>query len=117
MEGVTIMSYGKMNGFASIVARTIGKDSEGFKTEVDKTIADVRCYHEVRHGSYRWANLAAFSAATDRFVIRFNRDFTVKPGYFINCGGVRYKIHTVDNIHGRDMYLEILAKRCEGSLG
>ena len=110
------MAVGKMKAFAQIISRTIATDSEGFKTETDTVIASVRCYHEGRHGSRRWANLAAFSEATDLFVIRA-QGVSVVPGYFIDCGGVRYKITSVENVKGRGMYLEILAKKVEGSYG
>ena len=52
MEGVT-MSFGKMNGFADIVATKRVKDSEGFSTTVDEVLASVRVYREGRHGSQR----------------------------------------------------------------
>lgn len=61
------MSYGMMNGFADIIEVKHEKDSEGFSTTVDEVLASVRVYREGRHGSQRWANLAAFSEATDLF--------------------------------------------------
>ncbi len=45
------------------------KDAEGFATQQDKVLAEVRAYHEARHGSKRWANRAAFSEATDLFLL------------------------------------------------
>lgn len=111
------MSYGKINGFAEIVERVIGKDSEGFKTETDVVIAGVRCWHEQRHASRRWANLATFSVATDRFVIRCHRSLRILPGFFIRCGGERYKIISVEDVSGRGMYLELLAEKAVGILG
>ena len=61
------MSFGKMNGFADIVETKQVKDSEGFTTTQDEVLASIRVYREGRHGSQRWANLAAFSEATDLF--------------------------------------------------
>lgn len=106
-----------MNGFAKIIKRTISTDSEGFKTETDEVLAAVRCYHEQRHSSYRWANLAAFSQATDRFVIRKNPHYEVKIGFFIDCDNVRYKILSVENVKSRNMYLDIYAERAVPVLG
>lgn len=64
------MSFGKMNGFADIVENRQVKDSEGFTHSENEVLASVRVYREGRHGSQRWANLAAFSEATDLFRFR-----------------------------------------------
>ena len=111
------MSYGKMNCFASVISRTVSTDAEGFKTEVDTIIADVRCYHEGRHPSYRWANLAAFSSSTDLFVMRKVPGLIIKTGYFIQYQGVRFLVKSVEDVKERGMYYEIFAERVEGSLG
>ena len=84
------MSLGRMNCLISIIKRTISIDSEGFKTEKESTVLDTRCYHEQRHSSLRWTNLAAFSEATDRFVLRMAPGVTVETGYFLDCHGTRY---------------------------
>lgn len=55
------MSFGKMNTFISIVEKQFTQDDEGFKTETDVTVAEVRAYREGRHGSEKWANMASFS--------------------------------------------------------
>lgn len=111
------MSYGKMNRFAKIIERTVGKDGEGFKTEQETVIAQLRCYHERRQPTRRWANLAAFSEATDRFVMRAASALLVKPGYLIECDGARYQILSAENVRDRDMYLEIYAQKVVGILG
>ena len=74
------MSYGKMNDFADIVKTKQVKDSEGFSTTQDEVLASVRVYREGRHGSQRWANLAAFSEATDLFRFRCIPGLTVTNG-------------------------------------
>ena len=61
------MSFGKMNTFLSIVEKQFTQDEDGFKTEMDVTVAKVRAYREGRHGSEKWANMASFSTATDLF--------------------------------------------------
>lgn len=54
----------------SILRTETVKDSEGFSSQRDVVLAEVRAYHEARHGSERWANRAAFSEATDLFRFR-----------------------------------------------
>ena len=41
------MSFGKMNTFISIVEKQFTQDDEGFKTEADVTVAEVRAYGKV----------------------------------------------------------------------
>ena len=110
MEGVT-MSFGKMNRFADIIITKKVKDSEGFTAMVDEVLASVRVYREGRHGSQRWANLAAFSSATDLFRTRILPGITVSVGDTLLCGEERFEVTSVENIKGCGMYLEILAKK------
>ncbi|MGL5972638.1 MAG: head-tail adaptor protein [Oscillospiraceae bacterium] len=111
------MSFGKMNGFADIKAVTTIKDSEGFTTTVETTFASIRIYREGRHGSVRWANLAAFSEATDLFRFRTIPSVTVTTDHFIVCDGERFDITSVENVKGRGMYTEVLAKKVVGTSG
>lgn len=108
------MSYGKMNKFAEIIRTHKYKDKEGFVKQGEHVLASVRVYQEGRHGSERWANLAAFSVATGLF--RFRRIPRVKPTThdYIVCEGKRYEIVSVEDVKGRGMYIEILAKISEG---
>ena len=105
------MSFGKMNGFADIVETRQIKDSEGFSTTQDEVLASVRVYREGRHGSQRWANLAVFSEATDLFRFRCIPGLTVTTDHFLICDGERFNIISVENVKGRGMYIEVLAKR------
>ncbi|UWF83502.1 MAG: head-tail joining protein [Bacteriophage sp.] len=111
------MSYGMMNGFADIIEVRHVKDSEGFSSTVEEVLASVRIYREGRHGSQRWANLAAFSEATDLFRFRCIPDLTVTTDHVIVCGGDRYDIVSVEDVKGRGMYVEVLAKRSEATNG
>lgn len=112
-----IMSFGKMNGFASIVSIQRVKDSEGFTTEQEVTLASFRCYREGRRGSERWANLAAFSEATDLFRFRTIPGLTVTTEHFLVYGGERFDITSVEDVKGRGMYTEVLGKRMVSSIG
>ena len=105
------MSFGKMNTFLSIVEKQFTQDEDGFKTETDVTVAEVRAYREGRHGSQRWANLAAFSEATDLFRFRCIPGLTVTTDQFLICDDCRYDIVSVEDVKGRGMYIEVLAKK------
>ena len=111
------MSFGKMNGFAELIATKNVKDSEGFSTTVDEVLASIRVYREGRHGSQRWANLAAFSEATDLFRFRCIPGLTITTEHFLICDGERFNITSVENVKGRGMYIEVLAKRSESTVG
>ncbi len=108
---------GSMNKKAKIVKLVSLKDNEGFTSQVEETIADIRCYKEGRHGSERWANLAAFSEATDLFRFRRIPDTKITEEMFIVYEDERYDILSVENIKGRGMYLEVLARVHRSSNG
>ena len=108
---------GSMNKKARIIKLVQGKDSEGFATEAEETIAEIRCYKEGRHGSERWANLAAFSEATDLFRFRRIPNVRVTEEFLIIYENERYEILSVEDIRGRGLYLEVLAKVSRASNG
>ena len=105
------MSFGKMNGFADIVETKQVKDSEGFTHSEDEVLVSIRVYQEGRHGSQRWANLAAFSEATDLFRFRCIPGLTVTTDQFLTTEDGRFDIVSVENVKGRGMYIEVLAKK------
>ena len=111
------MSFGKMNTFADIISVKRNKDSEGFSTTTDEILASVRVYREGRHGSQRWANLATFSEATDLFRFRVIPGIAITTDHIIVCDGGRYNITSVEDVKGRGMYIEILAKKVEATNG
>lgn len=111
------MSFGKLNSFADIKAVVTVKDSEGFATTKETTLASIRVYREGRHGSVKWANLAAFSEATDLFQFRTIPTLDITTDYIIECDGERFNITSVENVKGRGMYTEILAKKVVATNG
>ena len=111
------MSFGKMNGFADLKEITTTKDDEGFATTIETTLAHIRVYREGRHGSERWANLAAFSEATDLFRFRVIPEVTVTTKQFLIYGDEWFNITSVENVKGRGMYIEVLAKKVVSSVG
>ena len=111
------MSYGKMNRFAEIIETKKIKDSEGFTVTTDEVLASIRVYREGRHGSQRWANLAAFSEATDLFRFRTIPGVSVTTAHIIVCDGERFEITSVEDVKGRGMYTEVLAKKLQPTKG
>ena len=107
------MSFGKMSTQIQITQKQVTLDSEGFQTESDVVVATVRAYREGRHGSEKWANRAAFSEATDLFRFRCIPGLTITTEHFLICDGERFNITSVENVKGRGMYIEVLAKRSE----
>jgi hypothetical protein len=81
------------------------------------TLASIRCYREGRHGSERWANLAVFSEATDLFRFRRIPGLTITTSHFLTYGGERFDITSVEDVKGRGMYIEVLAKKVVQSRG
>ncbi|WP_195415595.1 phage head closure protein [Enterocloster citroniae] len=109
------MSFGKMNVFIDIVQKKVTTDDEGFKVETDEVLASVRAYREGRHGSEKWANMAAFTTATDLFRFRAIPNLTVTTDMKIICSGHTFRITSVEDVKGRGMYLEALVQEVEKS--
>ena len=109
------MSFGKMNTFIDLTEKQVIKDSEGFSTETDVIIASVRAYREGRHGNEKWANRAQFSEATDLFRFRCIPGVTVTTAMSITNDDRQFEITSVENVKGRGMYIEVLAKEVKPS--
>ena len=109
------MSFGKMNVFIDIVQKKVTTDDEGFKVETDEVLASVRAYREGRHGSEKWANMAAFTTATDLFRFRAIPNLTGTTDMKIICSGHTFGITSVEDVKGRGMYLEALVQEVEKS--
>ena len=110
------MSLGKMNQFIDIVVAVPQKDPEGFVTQTDNILASVRAYAEQRYGNKSWANRAAFSTATALFRFRKIPDVEVDTTHSIIWGGVKYRIHSVEDVRNRGMYTEALAEKIIASM-
>ena len=109
------MSYVKMNTIVDIVKPTITTDEDGFRITTDEVLATVRAYREGRHGSERWANRAAFTDATDLFRFRVLPKLTIGTDMALVCGAERFEITSVEDVKGRGMYVEVLARKVESS--
>jgi head-tail adaptor len=111
------MSFGKMNTFIDIISVETSKDSEGFSKPKDTILASVRAYKEDRHGNEKWANRAVFSEETALFCFRRIPDIEVSTNMVIVCSDGRYEITNVEDVKGRGMYIEAMAKKVVGSSG
>ena len=105
------MSYGRMNTLVSIAREVVKKDAEGFATKNDQVLFSAFAYREGRHGSQKWVNRAAFSEATDLFRFRIIPWLTVTTAHVLLCGDDRFEITSVEDVKGRGMYVEVLAKK------
>lgn len=114
-QAVDSMSFGKMNRFIEITQKQVVTDSEGFQSETDVVVAKVRAYREGRHGSEKWANRAVFSEATDLFRFRTIPDLNITTDMRILCDSSVFEITSVEDVKGRGMYVEALAKEVEPS--
>lgn len=105
------MGLGLMNK-KIIIQRAASKiDSEGFNRPTFEDLKEVRVFVEEKHLSERWANSSVFKEAELLFKLRSIHDLKVTSDLFIFYEGNRYNILSVENIKGRGMYLEILAKK------
>jgi len=111
------MSIGRMNVLISVVMETVTKDTEGFATKTDTVLASVHAYREGRHGSQKWVNRAAFSEATDLFRFRVIPGVQITTEHVLLCDDERFEITSVEDVKGRNMYLEVLAKKTEAAHG
>ena len=67
------MSFGKMNGFAELIATKNVKDSEGFSTTVDEVLASIRVYREGRHILPHFLRQPTYSASAAFPELRLRR--------------------------------------------
>lgn len=111
------MSYGKMNTPIYFYETVNTLDDEGFSKQEENLIATARAYREGRHGSQRWANLAAFSNVTDLFRLRVIPGVKITTDHILLCGDERFDIFSVENVKGKGMYLEVLATNTKSTKG
>ena len=104
------MSFGKMNTFIDLVKKEVSVDAEGFKSEKEVTQASVRADREGRHGPETWAHMPAVWDATDLFRFRVIPGVSVTTDLALLCDGDRFEITSVEDVKGRGMYLEVMAK-------
>ena len=106
-----------MNKPALLCEKTFVTDTEGFSAPTVRVLSHLRVFVEGRHGSERWANLAAFSEATEIFRFRRIPNLKITTKQFILFENEEYDILSVEDIRGRNMYVEVLAKKAVESSG
>lgn len=111
------MNVGKMTERITIVKLIKEKDKSGFTETKDEQIASVRAYREGRHGSLKWSNLSSFSDATDLFRFRRIPNRDISTDCVIIHNNERFSIISVENVKGKNMYLEVLAKKVVSANG
>lgn len=111
------MGLGLMNKPAKLCEKTFVIDSEGFSSQRVAVLANIRVFVEGRHGSERWANLAAFSEATELFRFRRIPNVKVTTKQYIIFNDEEYDILSIEDVKGRNMYIEVLAKKAVASNG
>lgn len=109
------MSLGLMNKKAELLEVSFTTDPEGFSGRHVALLAELRVFVEERHASERWANFAAFSEATNLFRFRIIPGIKITTKQIIRYDGDEYNILSVENVKGRNMYIEVLAKKVESS--
>lgn len=67
--------------------------------------------------SEKWMSSTVFAEATVLFRFRNYPGISITTQEVIVCDSVQYDIISVENVRGRGMYYQILAKRSEASNG
>jgi len=109
------MSFGKMKSFIAIYLVKKIKDHDGYMTDTKELVASIRGYREGRHGNEMWANRSAFSSATDLFRFRKIPNVNLTTSMTIVCDGLEFEIFSIEDVKGKNMYIEVLAKRIEAT--
>lgn len=104
-----------MNTFIEICEKSDFVDFEGFSSNGIRIIAKVRAYREGRHGSEKWASRASFTDATDLFRIRVIPGIELDTDMLISTEDTLFEITSIENVRGRGMYIEILARAVKPS--
>lgn len=104
------MSFGKMNYTIQVLSKSRTLDAEGFGSIQETVLASAKAYREGRHGSTQWLNRTSFSEATVLFRLRRIPNLIISTDHLIRCEDELFEILSVEDVKGRKMYLEILAK-------
>lgn len=104
-----------MNQFIKIISTISKKDEDGFTVKEEQIVAEVRAYHETKHGNEKWANRATFSTASSLFRFRNIPNVEIKTDMIIVCNDKKYSITSVENIKNKNMYIEVLCDEVSAS--
>jgi len=104
-----------MTEIYTLISTTPVKDAEGFATQEETILATGRAYFEPKNSTEKWRNNAVFAEASALFRFRAIPNLKVDASMLILCNGERYNIISVEDVRGKGMYLEILARAVSGS--
>ncbi len=105
------MGLGSMNIPITILETKMVKDKDGFVSPADVPVASVRAYKEDKNTTEKWTNRAIFQQASALFRFRYIPRTVITTDMKIECADGKYNIMSVENIKGRNMYIEVLAKK------
>ena len=105
------MALGRLDTPITFTIMQKVKDEEGFISVKPHPIACVRAYKEDKNTSEKWVNKALLEDVTTLFQIRYIPNIRITTDMQIECFDGTYDIKSVENIKGRNMYLQILAKK------
>ncbi len=111
------MALGLMNKKIYISVLENITDQDGFTSQQFKRLKETRAIVEEKHLNEKWSNYAAFADAEILFQLRVIPNFNVEIDHYVEYQDQVYNIINVENVKGRNMYIEILAKRCDASYG
>jgi len=112
------MGIGKMTTTINICTRATALDADGFATTTDQVVATVRAFKSTQNATARWEriiNNAAFAGVNAIYEFRTIPGVEVTTKMLIAEKDGVYNIVSVENVRGRGKYLQVLAKRVEGS--
>ena len=92
------------------VKETIGAD-RGIVIKYGKNSTEMCIRDRGRHGSEKWANRTTFTEATDLFIIRAIPGTKLSTDMTILCDDENFEITSIEDVKGKNMYIEILAKK------
>ena len=104
------MSIGDLNTPIQILRLRFGRDRDGFQTVSDDIIACVRAKVEVRNATEKWSNRAVLREASAVFTFRRIPHIDIATDMVIVCGADRYNIVSVENVRGRNLYTQVVAR-------
>lgn len=111
------MGIGLMNKKIWICSLENTMDQDGFSSQMFEKIKEVRAIVEDKHLNEKWSNSASFGEVQISFQFRAIPNFKIELEYYIEYLGQMYNIINVENVKGRDMYIEVLAKRLDSTNG
>ena len=104
------MSIGDLNTPIQILRLRFGRDRDGFPTESEELIACVRARAEMRNATEKWSSRAVLRDASAVFTFRRIPHIEITTDMAIVCGADRYNIVSVENVCGRNLYTQVVAR-------